>query len=109
MRKLQRAALCEKDSVARTQAAHLAFIIGAEIRVFSRLVDKAIPNIDIDHTGALGLSTIEIIEIDGIGGRLRAADRRQTNPEHRHAFAFERGYRAVDTLGIDLAPLGRDD
>src|SRR4029079_1398825 len=96
---------CEEYAVARTQAAHLAFIVRAEVRVFSRLVDKSIPDVDIDHAGALGAGTIEGIEVDGRSGLLWAADRRQTDPEYRHAFALERGDRVVDALRIDLGPL----
>ena len=58
MRKLKRAAFCEEYAVARTQTAHLAFIVRAEVRVFSRLVDEPVPDIDIDHTGALGAAVV---------------------------------------------------
>src|SRR4029453_12953712 len=38
------------------------------------------------------------------GGRAGATQRRQPDPQHRHAFALERGDRLVDTLGINLLP-----
>ena len=101
---LARARLGEIDAVARAQPPHLAFIIRAEVRVLAGFVDKAVPDVDVVHPSALGARAKKIVEVAGVGGGLGAADRRQADPEHRHAFALEGGDRLVDALGIDLGP-----
>ena len=98
VRKLERDALCEEDAVVRSQSPHLAFIVGAEVRVFAGFVDEAVPDVDVDHAGALGAGAIKVIEIDRVGGRLRAANRRQPDPEYRHTLALESCDRVVDAL-----------
>ncbi len=105
VRQLPGAGLGEIDAVGGAQAAHLAFIVGTEGRELSGVVDEAVPDIDVDDTGAFGALTIEVVEIKRIGGRLGTADRRQPDPEHRHAFALERGNGLIDALGINGSPL----
>src|SRR5262249_44663659 len=76
-----------------------------EIRVFSALVDEAVPDIDVDNPRAFRARAIKIVEIDRIGGRFGATQRRQADPDHGHALAFHCGDRFVDALGIDFRPL----
>src|SRR3990172_2020257 len=104
MRELARAVFGEIDAVVRTQSAHLAFEVRAEIRVLAGLIHEAIPHVDIDRTGLLGTRAVEIVEIDHVGGRLGAADRWQSDPEHRNTLALERRNRLVDSPPVDFRP-----
>ena len=104
MRKLLGAGLGEIHAVIGAQPANLAFEIRALHRVASLLVDEAVPDIDIGDAGLFGARAIKLVEIAHIAGRFGAADRRQPNPEHRHAFALKRGDHVVDALFVKLGP-----
>src|SRR6185369_4515421 len=103
--KFERTGLGEEDTVRRPQAAHLAFVIRSEVRVFSALVDEAVPDIDVDNTRAFGARPVEIVEINRIGRRFGTAERRQADPDHGHALALHRIDRFIDALGINFRPL----
>jgi len=100
MPKLDRAGLGEINAVAGPQAPGLALEIRAIERKVSALVDEAVPDVNIDDASLFGVVPVKIIEIGHIGGRLRSADRRQPDPEHRHALALERSDRVVDALDL---------
>src|SRR4029077_231127 len=82
-------------------------IVRTKIRVLAAFVDEAIPDVDINRAGAFGARAVKVVEIDRVGRRFGAADRRQPDPEHRHALAFKGSDRLVDPLFIDLGPLVR--
>src|SRR4029079_6470252 len=65
---------------------------------------EAVPDVDVDDAGVLGAGAVEIVEVAGVGGRGRAADRRHAHTDHRHALALHRCDRVVDALGVDLLP-----
>ena len=99
------AGLGEIDAVGAAQAAGLTLEIRPLRRVAALLVDKAVPDIDIDDAGLLGPAAIELVEIGGVRGRLGAALRRQADPEHRHAAALQCRDGRVDPLDIGGLPL----
>src|SRR5262249_58143577 len=72
-----------------------------------RLVDEAVPDVDINDPRLLGPATVELVEIGGIGTRLGAALRRQTDPHHRNACALEGGDSRIDAPDIGELPLLR--
>jgi hypothetical protein len=109
MPKLDRASLGEINAVARPQAAGLALEIRPIGRKVSVLVDKAVPDVNVDDASPFGVVPVKIIEIGDIGRRLRSADRRQPAPEHRHSLALERSDRVVDALTVELVPLLRSE
>src|SRR5262249_56706808 len=73
----------------------------------ARLVDEAVPDVDIDDSRLLGPAAVELVEIGGIGARLGAALRRQTHPHHRNACALEGGDGRVDAPDVGELPLLR--
>src|SRR6185437_12564581 len=105
MREFARAGLSEKHPVPRPQPPVLAFIVRPVGGELTALVNEAVPHVDIDGAGTLGPRAIEVIEIDGVRGGLGAFDRRQADPEYRHALTLKRGDRVVDALRINLGPL----
>src|SRR5262249_36137504 len=86
---------------------NLSFVIRPLRRVAARLVDEAVPDVDIDDSRLLGPAAVELVEIGGIGARLGAALRRQTHPHHRNACALEGGDGRIDTADIGELPLLR--
>ena len=54
VRKLARAELGEIDAIAGAQAADLAFVLRTLRRIAPRLVDEAVPNVDVDDARLLG-------------------------------------------------------
>src|SRR5262249_9575669 len=76
-------------------------------RVPAPLVDEAVPDVDINDPCLLGPATVELVEIGGIGTRLDAALRRQTDPHHRNACALEGGDGRVDAPDIGELPFLR--
>ena len=85
MAKLQRAGLGEINAIDGAQPANLSFEIRPLHRVAAIFVNEAIPDIDIGDAGLLGARAIKLIEVAHVGGRARAANRRQSDPQHRHA------------------------
>ena len=67
-------------------------------------IGKPIPDINIGNAGLTGGLAIERIQEQGVGGRLGAANRGQTNPEDRHSLRFQDGDQVLDLLGVELAP-----
>src|SRR5215813_2584425 len=105
--KLAGAELGVIDAVAAAQAANLSFVIRPLRRVAARLVDEAVPDVDIHDSRLLGPAAVELVEIGGIGARLGAALRRQTYPHHRNAGALEGGDGRIDAPDIGELPLLR--
>ena len=95
------------DAVAAAQAANLSFVIRPLRRVAARLVDETVPDVDIDDSGLLRSAAVELVEIGGIGARLGAALRRQTDPYDRNACALEGGNGRIDAPDIGEVPLLR--
>src|SRR5262249_32600070 len=95
------------DAVAAAQAANLSFVVWPLLRVTARLVDEAIPDVDVNDPRLLGPATVELVEIGGIGTRFGAALRRQTDPHHRNACALEGGDGRIDAPDIGELPLLR--
>src|SRR5262249_8689388 len=71
------------------------------------LVDKAVPNIDIDNSCLLGLAAVEFVEISRIGTGVSATLGGQTNPDDRNAGALQCRDGGVDALDVSALPLFR--
>src|SRR6516162_11089686 len=71
------------------------------------LIDKAVPNIDIDNSCLLRLAAVEFVEISRIGTRLRATLGGQANPDDRNAGALQCRDGGVDALDVSELPLFR--
>ena len=104
MRELAGAGLGEMHAVARPQQAGLPFEIRAARGEIAALVDEAVPHVDIGNPGLFGMTAIELVEIGDVGGSAGAAERRQSDPKHRHALALEHGDDLVDAPAVGLAP-----
>ena len=104
MRELARAGLGEEDAVIGAQAAGLALEVRSLQDVAACFVDEAIPHVHIGDAGAPGGVAIQRIQKQRVRRRLGAADRRQADPEHRHALRFQDGDHLVDLLGVKLGP-----
>ena len=63
VRKLAGAELGEIDAIAGAQAANLAFVVRTLRRVAARLVDEAVPNVDVDDPRLVGPTAIELVEV----------------------------------------------
>src|SRR5256886_5238176 len=94
-------------AVAAAQAANLSFVIRPLRRVAARLVDEAVPDVDIHDSRLLGSAAVELVEIGRIGARLGTALRRQTHPHDRNACALEGGNGRIDAPDIGELPLLR--
>src|SRR5690242_21414544 len=94
----------EMHAVGRAQPADLTFEVGTLHRITSLLVDKAVPDVDIDDAGFFGAPTIELVEIAYVAGGLGTADCRQSHPHDRDAFALERRNHVVDAFGVERRP-----
>ena len=70
VRELARAELGEIDAIAGAQAADLAFVIRTLRRIVPRLVDKAVPNVDVDDARLFGPAAIELVKVGRIFARL---------------------------------------
>src|SRR5262249_24043837 len=88
VRKFDSAGFRKVDAVARAQPPHLAFIVRSKIGKLTGFVYETVPDIDVDDASAFRASAIKIVEIDRVRGGLGTADRRQADPEYRHALAF---------------------
>ncbi len=102
---LERTVSGKVHAIVCAEPARLTFEVGTLKREVSLVVDKAVPDVDVNDTRLLRTRSIKVVEIAHVGGRLGAADRRQADPQHRHAFAFQRSDHVVDAFGIDLFPL----
>src|SRR6516164_10238784 len=71
------------------------------------LIDKAIPNIDIDNSCLLSLAAVKFVEIRRVSGGVRVALGGQTDPDDRNAAAFQCRDGGVDSLDVRLLPLFR--
>src|SRR5215472_16675265 len=71
------------------------------------LINKAVPNIDIDDSCLLSLAAVQFVEISGIGTRVRATLGGQTNPDDRNAGALQCRDGGVDALDVSELPLFR--
>src|SRR6516165_8219389 len=76
-------------------------------REFPVLIDKAIPNIDIDNSCLLSLAAVKFVEIRRVSGGVRVALGGQTDPDDRNAAAFQCRNGGVDALDIRVLPLFR--
>src|SRR5262249_56902326 len=103
--KLAGAELGVIDAVAAAQAANLSFVIRPLRRIAARLVDEAVPDVDIHDSRLLGPAAVELVEIGGIGARLGAALRRQTYPHHRNAGPLEGGGGRIAAPDFGARPL----
>src|SRR5262249_45119982 len=65
--------LGEIHAVRRAQAAYLPLVIRSLCRVAARLVDEAIPDIDIPNPCLLGATAVELVKIGGIRAGLGSA------------------------------------
>ena len=104
VRKLARAGLGEVHAVADAQPADLAFEVGTLHRKAAALIDEAVPHVDVGDAGLLDAGAEQVVEIEHLAGRLRPANRRQADPEHRHAGALQRRDRGVDAPRVLLGP-----
>src|SRR3974390_1687385 len=105
MRELARAVFGEKDAVVGTKTSLLALVIRTIARVATVLVDEAVPHVYEDNACPLRAHAIKVVEVACVGRRFRALDRRQSDPEHRHALAFKCRDRVVDAFIVDPLPL----
>src|SRR5262249_22451571 len=71
------------------------------------LIDKAVPNIDIDNSCLLSLAAVEFVEIRRIGTGVCATLGGQTNPDDRNASALQCRDGGVDALDVSELPLFR--
>src|SRR5258707_6006461 len=76
-------------------------------RELTLLIDKAVPNIDIDNSCLLSLAAVEFVEISRIGTGVRATLGGQTNPDDRNARALQCCDDGVDALDVSELPLFR--
>src|SRR4029078_6596552 len=86
------------------QLADLPFEIGALLQKAAGFIDKSVPDIDIRDAGLAGRIAIERIQKRRFGGRLDAAYRRQTHPQHRHTLGLEYADHLVDLFSVEFAP-----
>src|SRR5215470_12132649 len=71
------------------------------------LIDKAVPNIDIDNSCLLSLAAVEFVEISRLGTRVCATLGGQTNPDDRNAGALQCRDSGIDALDVSELPLFR--
>src|SRR5262249_7824363 len=103
-RELDRSGFGEENAVARSQPAHLPFIVGTIIGILAGFVHEAVPHVDILNAGAFGAGPIEFVEIRRTARGTSAAQRRPTNPAHGHGLALESSNRVIDAPRLDLFP-----
>src|SRR3974390_1730046 len=105
MRELARAVFGEKDAFVGTKTSLLALVIRSIARVATVLVDEAVPHVYEDNACPLRAHAIKVVEVACVGRRFRALDRRQSDPEHRHALALKCRDRVVAAFIVDPLPL----
>src|SRR6516165_10058060 len=71
------------------------------------LIDKAVPNIDIDDSCLLSLAAVDFVEISRIGTSICPTLGGQTNPDDRNAGALQCRDGGVDALDVSELPLFR--
>src|SRR6516225_8432057 len=71
------------------------------------LVDKAVPNIDIDNSCLLSLAAVEFVEISRIGTDVCPTLGGQINPDDRNAGALQCRDGRIDALDVSELPLFR--
>src|SRR5215510_14327985 len=71
------------------------------------LIDKAVPNVDIDNSCLLSLAAVEFVEIRRIGTGACATLGGQTNPDDRNANALQCRNGGIDALDVSALPLFR--
>src|SRR5215471_15178218 len=71
------------------------------------LIDKAVPNIDIDNSCLFSLAAVEFVEISRVRTGVRATLGGQTNPDDRNAGALQCRDGGVDALDVSELPLFR--
>jgi hypothetical protein len=63
VRKLARAELGEIHAIPGAEPTNLAFVVRTLRRVAARLIDKAVPNVDVDDARLLGPAAIELVKV----------------------------------------------
>src|SRR6516162_9656815 len=71
------------------------------------LIDKAVPNIDIDNSCLLSLAAVQFVEISRLGTGVCPTLGGQTNPDDRNAGALQCRDGGVDALDVSELPLFR--
>src|SRR5215510_4277851 len=71
------------------------------------LIDKAVPNIDIDNSCLLSLAAVKFVEVRRLGTGVCATLGGQTNPDDRNAGALQCRDGGVDALDVSELPLFR--
>src|SRR5262249_1906091 len=71
------------------------------------LVDKAVPNIDIDNSCLLSLAAVEFVEIRRIGTSVCVTLGGPTNPHNQNARALQCRDGGVDAFDVSVLPLFR--
>src|SRR6266700_4191261 len=71
------------------------------------LIDKAVPNIDIDNSCLLSLAAVKFVEIRRLVGGVCTTLGGQTNPDDRNAGALQCRDGGVDALNVSELPLFR--
>src|SRR5258707_3232568 len=94
-------------ATARRYWAGLPKIIRSLLREVPRLVDKAVPNIDIGNSRLLSPAAVNFIEIRRVRAGLGVGLGGQTDPDDRTAAAFQCRDRGVDALDVRVLPLFR--
>src|SRR5688500_196324 len=104
MRELAGAGAGEIHAVAGTQPAHLSDQVRAVTRKIAVLVQKAFPYIDEGDAGLFSPFLEDVVDEREICPRFRTADRRQPDPQHRHALRLQCSDDLVDALAVKLDP-----
>src|SRR5258707_13640453 len=94
-------------ATARRYWAGLPKAIRSLLREVPRLVDKAVPNIDIGNSRLLSPGAVNFIEIRRVRAGLGVTLGGQTDPDDRNAAAFQCRDRGVDALDVRVLPLFR--
>ena len=73
-RELDRSGFGEENTVARSQAADLALIVGTVVGILAGFIHETVPHIDVGDAGALGAGAIEFVEVGRLARGASAAN-----------------------------------
>jgi hypothetical protein len=92
-------------AVASAQPPGLAFKVRTLGGIASLIIDKAVPNVDVNNSGFFSALAIQFVQIAYVASRFRATNRWQPDPNNRHTLALKRRDHRVDALHIERRPL----
>src|SRR6516162_385173 len=99
-----RTSLGEMHAVSCAQPTGLAFKVRTLAGIASLIIDKAVPNVDVNNPSLFSALAIQSVQIAYVAGRPSATNRRQSDPNNRHTLALKRRHHRVDALQVERRP-----